>query len=691
MRRWPGLNEWLFAVKTFAAGMLALYIAMSIGLDRPYWALTTVYIIAQPLTGALRSKAIYRLIGTVIGATMTVALVPNLANAPELLIAALALWVALCLYVALLDRTPRSYLLMLAGYTTVLIGFPAVATPGAMWDIALARVEEIGLGIICTTVISTVAFPRALGPMLSARILSWVESASTWTEEVLSGADGRASEGRRIRLAADAVELRMLASQLSYDTSILQAATRWVGELQRRMVLLLPLLSSVDDRLTALRAAGGTTLDLERLLADLCVWVRAGAPPPRGEAERTRACIARLQAETEPRAGWNEVMRSSLLLRLRELVDVRQDMRDLRRHIEGGGGALATPLAVKTEGPERLHRDHALPLLSGFSTALTILVCCAFWIGTGWNAGGGAASLAGATCCIFAVFDDPTPALKKMVIITVLSVVAVGIGLFAILPLANDFEVLALVLGAFFVPVGLLMAVPATQPLGTGLGFLTASFLSLESAYAADFVSYADASFAAILGVACAAAITALIRSVGAEWSARRLLRANWGDLAAIPRHPNPHQRMVLSGLLLDRLGLLVPRLAAVGAGNDLAAVDALKDLRIGLNMVDMQQDREALTPPVRAAVDDVVTGTAAHFALQAVSGRPRPPSLALLRDIDRALDAALATPGERFRDLLLQLVGVRRGLFADAAPFQPTPPPDEMSSVAEPPSKAAA
>ncbi|HEX3403273.1 MAG TPA: FUSC family protein [Acetobacteraceae bacterium] len=691
MSRWPGVDEWLFSMKTFAAGMLALYIAMSIGLDKPYWALTTVYVIAQPLTGALRSKAIFRLIGTIIGATMTVVLVPNLANAPELLSAALALWVGLCLYFALLDRTPRSYLFMLAGYTTVLIGFPAVATPDSMWDIALARVEEIGLGIICTTVISTVVFPRALGPMLSARILSWVGNASTWTEEILSGADSRAGADGHIRLAADAVELRMLASQLSYDTSILQTATRWVGELQRRMVLLLPQLSSIDDRLTALRAAGGTTPSLERLLADLCVWVRAGAPPPRSEADRMRARIARLQVETDPRAGWNEVMRSSLLLRLRDLVDLRQDMRDLRRHIQTGGGVLAPPLAVQTGGPERLHRDHALPLLSGFSAALTILVFCAFWIATGWNAGGGAASLSGVACCLFAAFDDPTPALKKMVVTTVLSVGAVGIGLFGILPFANDFEILTLVLGAFFVPVGLLIAMPATQPLGAGLGFLTATFLSLQSAYAADFVSYADGSLAALLGVAGAAVITALIRSVGTEWSARRLLRAIWRDLAAIPSHHTPKERVVLSGLFLDRLGLLVPRLAAVGAGNDLAAADTLKDLRIGINMVDMQRDRDAMPQPVRAAMDDVLAGTSAHFAAQAAAGRARPPSRALLRDIDRALDEVIATPGERSRDLLLQLVGIRRGLFADATPFQPTPPPDDMSAAAEPPSRAAA
>jgi uncharacterized membrane protein YccC len=690
MSRWPGINEWLYAVKTFAAAMLALYIAMSIGLERPYWAMATVYIVSQPLIGAMRSKAVFRLIGTVIGAAVTVVLVPNLVNAPELLSAALALWTGGCLYIALLDRTPRSYVFMLAGYTAALIGFPAVTTPGAIWDIALARVEEIGLGIICTTVIGSVVFPRALGPLLSERILTWVGNASTWTEEVLNGYEDTTTGTAHIQLAADAVELRMLSSQLGYDTSRYQAATRWVGELQRRMVLLLPLLSSIRDRLAGLRAAGGVTPDLERLLADLRIWVRAGAPPPRSEADRMRASIERCEAATDPRAGWREVMRDSLLQRLRQLIDLRQDMRDLRRHIEAGGGALTTPLAVHTRASEQLHHDHGLALLSGLAATLTILILCTFWISTGWAAGGNTAALAAAACCLFATLDDPAPALKSFLASVVLSVVAVGIGLFAILPQVHDFEMLALVLAAFFVPVSLMTVMPATQPLGTALGFLTATLLSLQSSYAADFVSYADGSFAAMLGVAGAAVMTALMRSVGAEWSARRLLRANWRDLAAIPRHLAPHQSGKLSGLLLDRLGLLVPRLAAVGPGNDLAAVDVLADLRIGINMVDLQHDRDAMPLPVRAAVDDVLAGTAAQFAEQAAAGRVRPPSPALLRDIDRALDAAIAMPGARGRDLLLQLVGIRRGLFADAAPYQPTPPPDDLASADSFASKAA-
>ena len=70
----------VFALKTFAAAMLALVIALWLDLPRPYWAMATVYITSQPLAGATSSKAFYRVLGTVLGASVTVAIVPNLVN-----------------------------------------------------------------------------------------------------------------------------------------------------------------------------------------------------------------------------------------------------------------------------------------------------------------------------------------------------------------------------------------------------------------------------------------------------------------------------------------------------------------------------------------------------------------------------------------------------------------------------------
>src|SRR6476469_9259829 len=167
----------IFALKTFVASMLALVIALAMDLPRPYWAMATVYITSQPLAGATSSKAFFRVIGTLVGASMTVAMVPNLVNAPELLCLVVALWVGLCLYLSLLDGTPRSYVFMLAGYTVALIGFPAVTEPASIFDTALARFEEITLGIICASLVSTIAFPRSVAPAVAARVDSWLSDA----------------------------------------------------------------------------------------------------------------------------------------------------------------------------------------------------------------------------------------------------------------------------------------------------------------------------------------------------------------------------------------------------------------------------------------------------------------------------------------------------------------------------------
>ncbi len=117
--------------------MLALYIAFSIDLPHPYWAMVTVYIVSHPFSGATRSKAMFRLIETLIGASATVLLPPNLVDAPVFLSLALAGWVGGCLFLALLDRTPRSYTLMLAGYTAAIVGFPAVMAPDQIFDTRL--------------------------------------------------------------------------------------------------------------------------------------------------------------------------------------------------------------------------------------------------------------------------------------------------------------------------------------------------------------------------------------------------------------------------------------------------------------------------------------------------------------------------------------------------------------------------
>ncbi len=108
-------NALLYSAKSFTAAMLAYYIALSIGLERPSWAIITVYIVSQTSVGASLSRSLYRLVGTVIGAGMTVLIVPTFVNSPVFCSVILAGWITFCLYLSLLERTPRAYGFVLAG------------------------------------------------------------------------------------------------------------------------------------------------------------------------------------------------------------------------------------------------------------------------------------------------------------------------------------------------------------------------------------------------------------------------------------------------------------------------------------------------------------------------------------------------------------------------------------------------
>jgi hypothetical protein len=64
-----GRNLALVLANTIAV-MVALYLAFASDLKRPYWAVFTVFSVAQPITGAVRSKVAFPLFGTVAGAAM---------------------------------------------------------------------------------------------------------------------------------------------------------------------------------------------------------------------------------------------------------------------------------------------------------------------------------------------------------------------------------------------------------------------------------------------------------------------------------------------------------------------------------------------------------------------------------------------------------------------------------------------
>jgi uncharacterized membrane protein YccC len=665
----PKRDELLFALKTFVGAMAALYLALWLGLENPYWSMATAYIVAQPLTGAMRSKALFRFIGTAVGGVAAVVMVPNLVDAPVLLSLAMACWIGLCLYLSLLDRTPRAYLFMLAGYTAGIIGFPSVANPGEIFQTALTRVEEISLGIACTTVVGTVVFPRPLGPVLAARIAGWVRPGIDWAIAALAGEEEDAqTRAARRRLAVEANDVSMLTTQLAFDTSHLQSAVRHIQRVQIYMLSLMPVISSIGDRVAQLRVLGGITPPMQEVLNETAKWVRAGGP------ENADALHARIKSLEEEEPSWAGLLRASLAVRLEELVSIMHHARAIRRHVFDGDPAPASALVDGEYVAILAHiRDHGLAFLSALAAGIAVLLVCGFWIETGWTSGAGAAVIVAVGCSFFAAQDDPAPAIALMLRNALIVVLGVGVYTFILLPRVETFMELALVLLPAGLVIGVLVSRPATFGTGMVMGAVGSTTLALENGYVGNFAGYVNGSLALVLGLAAALIVTRLIRSVGAAWSARRILRAGWRDIAAAA-DPVVHQdRAVLTGLMLDRLGLLMPRLAAVSPGADLAAVDVLHDLRVGLNAIGLKRVFHTLPAEAQRRAQAVLAGTAAYYRANPLV--PAPASL--LGCIDSTI-CAVASNTALQREALMMLSGLRSVLFADA------PPPD-LSSLPGP------
>ncbi len=659
-------SDLAFSLKTFAGAMLALYVALRFGLEKPYWAMGTAYIVSQPLSGALSSKSAYRAAGTVLGALMALVSVPALVNAPELLSLALALWVGLCLTISLLDRTPRSYVFMLAGYTAAIIGFPSVADPSAVFETAVARVEEILLGITCTGLVGHLVFPRHVGPVIAGRMDAWLRDAGALALSALAGESGEEPRKRRARLAFDASELHGLSVHLDYDGSELRGTTRQLQALRGRMLLMLPLLGSIGDRVAALKAQGMPPA-LAQALTDLAAWTEAADAADPAEATRLRAALADLKPQPSPDADWNTLQLLYLVDRLRLFMDLREECRALWEAVRTGRAGLPASAAQRRlPVPAPVHRDVSLALLSGAAASLSVLLCCAFWIASGWPEGAGAAQIAAVAASLMASFDDPVPALLSFIRGTIAALVAVCLYQFAIFPALDGFPLLVAALGLYLVPAGTLLAIPAWAGTGMALTVNFAVLSSIQERFSADFASFLNGNLAALAGMGISAMVLALVRSMGTERAISRLLAANRADFAQLATGPVTLQAEPLAGRMLDRLGLLTPRLAKAGPDAPDAG-HALREVSAAINLADLKRAGPALPEAARAAVGRLLPMLGEAGPSQAACVMP-----AVLSALDGALEAVLAATGSpRKADAATALVGLRCALAPEAAPFQ--------------------
>jgi len=666
-----GIRPIIFSVNCYIATILTMFVAFSLDLKSPGWAMTTVYLTSQPLSGAMRAKAVYRAIGTFVGGAAMVAIVPNLVDAPELTTLAIILWVALCVFVSVLDRTPRSYMFVLSGYTAALIGFPSVLAPDTVFETAVSRVEEITLGVVCAAIVHSLIFPKSAFSAFEQKLRSAIADTRRWLADGLTQQATPEAEMERRRIAADISELYLLGTSLRFDTSPHRPDISTIRAFDRKIVALLPLVSAIEDRLTLLRRIGPLDAKLTRALAGVSDWLKPKAGDRLRAAELKEACVAATPT-VGSQPSWADLVTVNLTVRLIELIDSWQACLSFAAYLADPRQTPSADIraAAAQIGPKPMHTDPGIALLSALAAAVAMGICAFFWIATAWPEGAGAIAFAAVACTLFASLDDPTPTIRNITFILALCIPIVFVYQFFVLPAIGGFVLLCAVLAFVLIPAGILMAIPAYAAIGLALALGFCVEMGLQTSYTADLAAIVNSNSAFVLGGVAALVVTRLMRVIGTQASARRLIRATYRDLADLAAGRSHPTRDQWASRMLDRVALLLYRQPRFEPRPQHEFADALEDLRLGVNMIETQSIAPAMSKPTQDALAAMFAGVAAHFRALA-RGRVAQLGDELLQKIDIAISEATACTAATHA-CVAAIVGLRQTLYPDAPPYRP-------------------
>ncbi len=576
----------LYSVRSFAAAMLAYYIALSIGLERPSWAIITVYIVSQTSVGASLSRSLYRLAGTVAGAGATVLIVPTLVNMPILCSVMLAGWITFCLYLSLLERTPRAYAFVLAGYTASLIGFPAVSDPGTVFNIAIVRVQEIMIGIFCAALIHRYVLPTRISGLFNSKLAQTLHAARQRVADTLAGKSHSVSEP--LHFAQALQFLQGISHHIPYDFALSVPVRQARKALHDRLARLVIVNGELHDRFQMMT---DMPADMQRLLEEVQAWLTcddAGKRKSTAEALLKRsAALAQwrdVQIQTFEDALWMNFVRY-----ITESITLLQQCERLSDAIYH---AKSAPVRTEYNAAKGyvFHRDPLSAARIALGAFVIILSGCLVWIYSAWPEGGTAVSILGVCCTLFGSFDTPAPHIVKYIIGSVWGVLISLIYSFALLPPLSDFPVLVAVLAPIYLLAGSLQARPPTTFLAMGITLTLPVLCELGAHYSGDFADAANTAIALFVATGFAVISMSLLQTVQADAAINRLLKLCQRDIRRSVNGVFKGDETHWTNLMIDRAALLLPRLPRSGQSSARALDHLVHFLRVGLCVMHLRR-----------------------------------------------------------------------------------------------------
>ena len=148
------LSAWAFALRIWAAMMLALYAAFWLQLESASSAAVTVGILALQTRGQAYEKAVYRVFATIIGVAASFVIAGLFPQSRGLFVISFAGWLGLCVYVGGFLDGNRAYAAVLSGSTVALVAVTQVDSPQNIFSAGVSRGAAIVVGIAALALVS---------------------------------------------------------------------------------------------------------------------------------------------------------------------------------------------------------------------------------------------------------------------------------------------------------------------------------------------------------------------------------------------------------------------------------------------------------------------------------------------------------------------------------------------------------
>lgn len=611
-----------FTARVFLSIGIALFLAFLIQLESPMSTVTTVLIVANPTVGALVSKSVWRMTGTVIGAALSTAVMAMFVQSAVLYFMALSAFVGLACMTATCLRYFRAYAAVLTGYTIIIVAVPAFAHPENIFMSAMMRVSDVALGIVVTAAVFMATSPRRRqGTMdaLSGAFRETIRHALVFHEGLMNRSDTQNAPG--------SAPVGTEGAFRSLPQTIYDGRQRLLGQLARLGPAIEYAATDNPDIHAGVRAYRLAVSRMTGLVASYHpYWRNLGVANPLSAPvhREIHDTLTQLLALTES-AGWIERPQGVLacleesLMRLEVLEGAAtspalqasvDNVRDILLQLRETVLDLSSPRGPHVRIRVRPYLEWMSAIYNGLRGMLIAFLACMIWYITYFPTGPMMIMYVVAASSLLSTAPSAARASLPMAIGTALSVPACWLCHIAALPRVDGYPMLWLSVCACMLPGVWLQFHPRYGVGAFGYTVFLAMQLMITNSMVPDDITLINTWLAILMGCALLVLVFRVIMPADQRLYASRLVISLGRSLQSLSARPAAKvpSWMVWEGTQIQKVSILLMRLSLVVSPIDRQGyVDgAFAALSLGRLLIRLRQAVEpaGLSAHERGALD---------------------------------------------------------------------------------------